>query len=51
MLSVVRTGPMSLSATSPFQINLTCAEAAKSITLRVTDNIRNKHKKLTKNTL
>jgi len=44
MLSVVRAGLVSLSATSPFQINLTCAVSAKATTLRVTDNISHKHK-------
>ena len=43
-MSVVRAGLMSLSATSLIQVNLMTAVTAKSITLRVTDIISNKHK-------
>ena len=43
-MSVVRPGPMSLSATSLIQVNLMTAITAKATTLRVTDIIRHKHK-------
>jgi len=45
MLSVVRTGLMSLSVTSLIQASLMTAVTAKATTLRVTDTIRHKHKK------
>ena len=44
-MSVVRSGLVSLPATSLIQVNLLTAVTAKSTTLRVTDIIRNKHKK------
>ena len=45
MLAVVRTGLMSLSATPLIQASLTTAVSAQHITLRVTANLDNKHKK------
>ncbi len=44
MLSVVRSGLVSLSATSLIQASLMTAVTAKSTTLRVTDIISDKHK-------
>ena len=44
MLSVVRSGLVSLSALALIQASLMTAVSAKSTTLRVTDNISNKHK-------
>ena len=49
MLSVVRSGLMSLSATTFIQTSLMTAIPAKSITLQVTDNISNKHKYISMN--
>ena len=45
MLSIVRAGLRSLPATTLIQASLMTAVSAKSATLRVTDNIRHKHKK------
>ena len=44
MLSVVRAGLRSLPATTLIQASLMTAVSAKTTTLRVTDNISNKHK-------